>query len=606
MLCWGPIRAEDPFPKLWEKAETMELWNHPGWWSLGHYHRTFWLRVESRIDDPRFFLHEHGKTDRRAEFKETLRAFTQPDPARDTGERPLSCRFPARRRWLMDTLEMREDDFGSPDCASYFNILSQLQLTRAAVVYPSAYMNSPASMYGHLLLVIDREEKNRLLSRAVNYAAVVGDSFGPLFAFKGIFGLYDGVYAILPYADKVEEYSAVNRRDIWEYPLNLDTDEFDRLMRHVWELQEIRSRYFFFKENCAFNLLYPVEAARPSISLTRRLRTHAIPVNILRELEQSGVTDPPVFRPSKTTQMVHLASLLSPEEQERARRLAQGQDAPSEEDSALVLSLAVEITQFLYTEKTIPPEQYRERVFPLLQARSRRGRVDIPPVPAPEPPHRAHPPRRLYAYAGTNQSDDTLLGLKARVAYHDALDVPTAMPPGSSITMFEADIRADHNARRWHLRELTLVEIRSLSPHTLWSRPLSWGALMRMEEDPFLNHHHRAVLSFAAGRTWAPAPKTLIYLKLNNTLLADRNLKHTVAWEPGAETGLLYTGDRLRAGLRGHSRKDLLGSSITRHQAEAELRWALTRDLSVGARFHFRDEDGSSMREQFGVLSITF
>lgn len=606
LLASGRLRAADPFPALWERAEAKELWNDPMWWTLGHYHRTMWLRVESRIDDPAFFLHPRGKVNRRAELKATLRAFTEPDPALEAGERPLSCRFPARRRWLMEALEMREDDFGSPDCDSYYRVLSQLMLTRAAVVYPSAYMNSPASMYGHLLLVIDRQDKNRLLSRAVNYAAVVGDSFGPLFAFKGIFGLYDGVFAILPYAEKVEEYSAVNRRDIWEYPLNLDADEFDRLMRHVWELQELRSRYFFFKENCAFNLLYPVEAARPSIALTRRFRTHAIPVNILRELEASGVTEDPVYRPSKTAQMEHLASLLTPEEQQRARSLARGEDAPSDEDSALVLSLAVEITQFLYTEKTIPPDVYRERVFPLLQARSRRGRVEIPPVPVPDPPHLAHPPRRLYTYAGTDDSGDGLVGLRARVAYHDWLDVPTAMPPGSSITMFEAEVRADRDARRWSLRDLTFVEIRSLSPHTLWARPLSWAAVVRVEEDPFTDHHHRAVVSFASGRTWTPAPKTLFYLKLNNTLLGDRNLDDSVAWEPGLEGGLLYTGDRLRAGLRGHSRKGLLGSSVTRHQAEAEVRWALTRDLSVGARFQFREEDGTQVREQVGTLSFTF
>jgi len=607
-LGFYPLRGEDPFPALWQEAEARRLWDHPGWWTLGHYHRTMWLRVESRLDDPAFFLAPNGKTSRKAELRATLRAFTEADPSleEEGGGRVLACRFPARRRWLAETLGVQEEAFGSPDCDTYHRVLVQLMLTRAAVVYPSAYMNSPASMYGHLLLVIDREDMSRLLSRAVNYAAVVGDSFGPLFAFKGIFGLYEGVFAILPYFEKVEEYSAVNRRDIWEYPLDLDADEFDRMMRHVWELQNLRSRYFFFKENCAFNMLYPVEAARPSIALTRRFRTHAIPVTILRELQESGITGEPVYRPSKTSQLAHLATFLDAAEQRRALALARGEDGPAPDEQPVVLSLAVEITQFFYTEKKLSPEEYRERVFPLLQARSRRGRVELPPVPVPDPPHLAHAPRRLFVYGGTDQDGEEVLGIRARVAYHGWLDVPAAMAPGSHITMFEAEARADRGFERWSLRDLTLVEIRSLSPYTLWAKPLSWAALFRVEEDPFRDHHHRGVVSFASGRAWSPTARTLLHLLFDNTLLLDNRFTDSVAWEPGLQAGIAYAGDRLRAGVQVHSRKGLFGSSATRHHGQAELRWALTPDLSVGLRLHLREEDGDTFREQLGTVSWTF
>lgn len=598
--------SEDPFPALWARAEAMRLWDHPVWWTLGHYHRTMWLRVESRVDDPRFFLAERGKVDRRAELRETLRQFTQPDPALARGERSLACRFPARRRWLQEVLEMPETAFGSPDCESYAQVMAQLGLTQATVVYPSAYMNSPASMFGHLLLVLDRAEKNRLLSRAVNYAAIVEDSFGPLFAFKGIFGLYDGVFAILPYAEKVEEYSAVNRRDIWEYPLALDADAFDRMLRHVWELQELRSRYFFLKENCAFNLLYPVEAARPELRLTRRFRAHAVPVGILRELTQTGVTQEPVFRPSKSTQMAHLASLLDGEGQRRALALGRGAAVPDAEDTAVVLSLAVEIAQFDYTERRISPEVYRERALPLMRERSRRGRVVVPPVPVPEPPHLAHGPRRVGVYAGRDRDGAGIVGGRFRVAYHDWLDLPRAMPPGAEITFLEVDVRADQDAERWHLHQLTVVEIRSLTPHTLWARPLSWAGLLQVEEDPLRPEHHRTRGSFATGRTWAPAERGLLILMLENTLLADSRLDAGVAWEPGVLAGAQYAGERLRAGVRLQSRWGVLGSSAVRHQFQAETRYAVTDSLSLGLRLQHRIEARQDVQEQLVTLMWTF
>ncbi len=85
----------------------------------------------------------------------------------------------------------------------------------------------------------------------------------------------------------------------------------------------MRSRYFFFKENCAFNLLYPIEAARPSVKLVRRFRMSAVPVSLLQQLADTGVTGDPVFRPSKASVMQHLASLLSPEEIGRTRELVE-------------------------------------------------------------------------------------------------------------------------------------------------------------------------------------------------------------------------------------------------------------------------------------------
>jgi hypothetical protein len=608
LLLFPPARlsAEDPYPDLWARAESLKLWNRPEWFTLGHYHRTLWLRIESRIDDPRFFLAPDGKTDRRAELNATLRAFTRPDPAETSGERTLACRFPARRRWLIEALDLTDEDFIVPDCPAYSRVLEQLQLTQATLAYPSAYMNSPASMFGHLLLVIDREDKSRLLSKAVNYAALVEDTFGPLFAIKGIFGLYDGVFAILPYYEKVEEYSAVNRRDIWEYPLNLDADAFDRLMRHVWELQELRSRYFFFKENCAFNLLYAIEAGRPDLQLTRRFRLSAIPVNLLRELNETGVLGEPVYRPSKTSQMAHLANFLEPGAQQKALQMAQGLTPPSEADCPVTLSLAVEITQHHYTEKQIPPEVYRERVLPLLRERSRRGKVDLPPIPTPAPPETAHAPRRIFLYGGTGLNRENLAGIRLRAAYHDELDMPTGFTPGSAITFLEADLRASEDLNRLSLHELTLVEIASLTPHTLWASPLSWSVSFRIEEAPFHPEHHRGDITFATGRTWAPANRTLLYTLFASTLLRDTDLDDNFAWEPGLQAGIRFTGDRLRTGIHTSTRHGVLGSDILRHRTDAELRYALSPALSVGTRFTYRYEDSHSLQERLLTLSYTF
>ncbi len=592
-----PPPGADVFDALWQEVETRELWDHPEWWTLGHYHRTLWGRVSSRIDDPRFFLDAKGKNDRRRELAATLRAFLTPEPTDPPPERSLSCRFPARRRWLLETLAIPPETFAVADCNDYLRVREQLALHQATLIYPAGYLNSPASMFGHLLLVLDREGKDRLLSRAVNYAAVVTDSFGPFFAFKGIFGFYDGVYAILPYYDKVEEYSAVNRRDIWEYPLRLDADGLDRLLRHVWELQELKSRYFFFKENCAFNLLYPVEVAHPDLAMTRRFRTNAIPVSLLQELTRSGITDPPIYRPSKTSMLRHWSAQLDPAQQKRALALARGEVLPSDEDP-LTLSVAIELTQYYYTEKQITPEVYRERVFPLLRARSRLGKVDLPPPPVPDPPEAGHPPARVQLYAG-----DDFGGVRLRFAYHAWLDDPRGYPPGSYITFFESDFRAENGGSDWHLREFTFIDVRSLSPPTLWVTPMSWAVNFRAEADPFDPTHHRGMVQFASGRAWDLLQRLSAYAMVDSSLRLDSDLDEHIGWEPGGQWGLLWNGQPFRLGLRGFHAFGVLGSAAKRERYEAEIRVPLREDLDLGLRTQYLREEEQNTVETSLMLS---
>ncbi len=80
------------------------------------------------------------------------------------------------------------------------------------------------SVFGHTLLRISSSYKSPLLSSAVNYAANDTDSNGLLYAFKGIFGFYPGYFSLLPYHQKLNDYSGVEHRDIWEYTLNLSQD----------------------------------------------------------------------------------------------------------------------------------------------------------------------------------------------------------------------------------------------------------------------------------------------------------------------------------------------------------------------------------------------
>ena len=64
------------------------------------------------------------------------------------------------------------------------------------MVFPTAHINSPASMYGHTFLRVSSDEETPLISNAINYAAKTTDTNGFIFAYKGLFGEYEGRYSI--------------------------------------------------------------------------------------------------------------------------------------------------------------------------------------------------------------------------------------------------------------------------------------------------------------------------------------------------------------------------------------------------------------------------
>jgi len=209
-------------------------------------------------------------------------------------------------------------------------------------------MNSPASMFGHTLLTIDTESGTKLLSHALNYAAVTPDTFGPLFAVKGLFGLYRGYYSILPYYAKIQEYSDMERRDMWEYGLNLDKTEVVRLLMHAYEMDLIYSDYFFFDENCSFNLLFMLEAARPGLDLTGRMGAWVMPLDTIRAVKESGLVSEVHYRPSRTAKITLLADSLCPEGIRLAAALSRGETNPhliegfSDSEKLRILALASE------------------------------------------------------------------------------------------------------------------------------------------------------------------------------------------------------------------------------------------------------------------------
>lgn len=466
--------------QLLDTVDRLQLYKDRYWHVLLHYKRG--LRgVRSLVDDPKFFADPNGKHDPRAELRATIRAFFTPLVA---NERHPVCRFVGRYEWLREKLDLDSTRLPVPACDEFEQLIARIRPESASLSFPTSHMNSPASMYGHTLLTIETASKSKLLSYAINYSALtLRQTIAPVYMAKGLFGGYPGYFSILPYYAKLQEYSDVNDRDIWEYPLNLDRREVRRLLLHVSELDNIYSDYFFFKENCSYDLLFLLEAARPSLRLTDRFRWWVIPLDTIREVRKGGMIQEAIYRPSRSTKVAYLSGLLSKDYRREAGDIVKGLREPgevlaqgiSDEQKIRVLDLASEYLQYTYAKGDLPKDAYVPRFLHTLQARSGLGesgdwRYAIAPPTRPDDGHRSN---RLAVGAGGDEGEP-FQEIRLRPAYHAMLDNSNGYKMGSQIIFVDTAVRYYSRAKQLRLQEVDLIDIVSLAPRQEFFPHTSW------------------------------------------------------------------------------------------------------------------------------------
>jgi len=198
------------------------------------------------------------------------------------------------------------------DCAELKTWQQVINPKGVTLVFPTAFMNSPSSMFGHTLLRIDAKDQTRskeLIAFAVNFAAEPDDSDNAaMYALKGLVGSYPGKFSLMPYYKKVREYNDLESRDIWEYKLNLTEQQVERVLLHLWELQRATFDYFFIDENCSYQLLGLLQLAKDDLNLTSQFNMQAIPSDTVAALRDNNLLQAPNYRPAFGTKLYHYST----------------------------------------------------------------------------------------------------------------------------------------------------------------------------------------------------------------------------------------------------------------------------------------------------------
>jgi hypothetical protein len=473
-------------PQLLQQARQARLADEREWHLLLHYRANLFGGYTSEQDDPGFFLSPDGKTDPQAELDATLTQFFSSDLV-GRSKQPAQCAFVARYAWLQERLNLDQGRLQPIRCERFERWIEEFHARSITLVFPSAFMNNPASMFGHTFLRIDQEgqtPQTRLLAYTINYAADVPKDDGLAYPVRGIFGGYRGYFSTIPYYLKVQEYRDIENRDIWEYRLNFSEQQIRRLLMHAWELGNASFDYFFFKENCSYHLLSLLEYADPSLHLTDQFLFWTVPAATVRLLAaQPGLVNDIAFRPSRVTLIRRKREHLSESELGLVNRLVRDPSATQSEEirrlplsrQAFVLDVASDYVRYTGERDEEQAATARDHNRQILTARSllRIPSEDLSILPFATQPELGHKTSRA-SLGGGWRNNDTFEEATVRGGYHDLLDPEPGYTPNTQIELGSITLRHYNRADQTRIERATLANVLSLSPIDSLFRAASW------------------------------------------------------------------------------------------------------------------------------------
>jgi len=531
------------------------LAGEPYWLALGHYRADGLLLKKTRsfIRDKKFFLAVSGREDPEAELIATIHAVDQAESG-DVDQHPV-CRFPARYRWLSE--QLKDETFRNKyqlrlaACEDYHVWRENIKAHSAALIYASTHLNSPSSMYGHTLLRIDPPDYNETNTAFLSWGVSFGANIPPsdnsiLYAYKGIFGGYPGMFNVIPYYEKLKEYSRIENRDVWEYELNLTPAEMDILVVHLWELKEITFDYFFFDENCSYRLLELLDMARPGQKVLEGYPLVAIPVDTVRGVIGAGFVAKVDYQPSVSTKLkVKIDSLLL-EEQKVAIDLSENLSVLKDssyinlppERQAPISQTAYDYLRYR-ERKSARNETVAKNAYQLLTEINRLPMITFPDPVVPVQPELGHESGAFTVTAG-REAGQGYADMELRLSFHELEDNLEGYMPGSAINMGRFKFR-QYESESLQLQQLDVIDIDSLSPRDDFFKPISWRSSVGFERYRTAEKDQGVMqVNGGGGVTYEVWDDTLIYAL--GTARAEYNEGFDENWQAavGGASGLLY------------------------------------------------------------------
>lgn len=466
------------YSTLSSATEFENLATSSEWLKLLHYQPQTFGGYQGLVENTDFYISPDGKKNPLAELKAEVQEFSK--------EQGKKCDFPARFEFLKKYNLVSGD---LQKCTDYQQFMGDVQPNGISVLFTNAYMNNPASLFGHTLVRIDTKRKgSQMLAHGTNFGADSGNEYGFIFALKGLFGGYQGVYSISPYWNIINEYNNIENRDIWEYQLNLSDEEQQKFVNHLYEMRNARIRYYFLSKNCSYMVLELIEVVRPEIDLTSKYKNMwVIPLDTLKTIinEQNLVSEIN-YRPARLTKIKHSLQNMTPKQYNAFLNGVKNYDYEmsglNEKAQAEVLETAYQYFQYRYVEKEMELSEYRKNSFAVLRKRSQLPETELQGDFAGENPVYSHDSMQISLGTGV-YNKQSYEELTIRPAYTALTDSSYGLVKGAEVSVLKSVWRYYNQNHRFVLQSFQPLNILSIVPAGSVFSPISYSTNVELKRE---------------------------------------------------------------------------------------------------------------------------
>ena len=386
------------------------------------------------------------------------------------------------------------------------------------LVFAGPYPTSPSSSFGHLFLLLEPLESFNtpiLLWSSVNFSADIENENSISKFYKGIFGGLIGQYQITPFYDKLRDYTFIESRDLWIFPINLSQSEIDQLQYNLFKVSTLNYHYRFHDNNCASQIetLILSSFSNKKISSKVIVSPRSVIMNLSDKLMKPFLVSSMESSLKEYSIQANINSQL--------KDLDNAIDNIPDPEAAILLS----ILEWRYFHKGVLLNDYEKQYLNKLRIKVSKlkatGDIDLRNY---KKSFNMHPPVKFGMGLQYDDMNTEIFLFHFRLGLHEFSDNTDVFPKHDFMSI--GKITIGFNKRKLVLNEFWLFDQQSTTPRTFLSSSISWrlgfGAVRNIhKEDDKLS----TGLFVGIGKTysWLNEAATTSFMLNINPLLKDKD-----------------------------------------------------------------------------------
>ncbi len=420
----------------------------------------YWARLlhaedgVSHVVSPEFFVSSNGRFDVKAEQDALVEVLKSND-----GQQ-VACNFPARYKWLKSQ-KLTDVEIDLNACGELTKYRDGFQRKDVYLGYITEFLDSPASAFGHLMVVFHDSQNPMELADVIHFAADSNKEKGLGYIAKGLSGGFSGYFVRDPFFQKSNEYLIVEQRAIHLLKIELTDDQIENLILHLYELRKAEFKYYFIDENCAFQLADFLNVAVPDKSYRMASRQAVLPIDVVR-LNADRISKRITYVPTHK-RINEIARKLTPAELTEVNAVIDQKISPNPDSSDAVKELLALQYQYAFRRSRKPYPNHAE-IDELDYIRSNSA-IEV------EDPIKKRASGVGISVGLLNSGAES--GTRLEIAPLASANRTGALVKESQLDVLSTTI--DYTNKRWELNELRLLKVVSTPNALQFNSPWSWG-----------------------------------------------------------------------------------------------------------------------------------